>query len=103
MKKKPERNRVNGNDIPHEYTKDFNERLVPFLRAAVGTMTPFTIFELAYKQKIFKIVFPWSDVKLDASSVFARVVSTSMNVVMISLTSFCADGKQILGMEEQVS
>ena len=73
------------------------------LREPLNDWYTFQVFELAYKQKIFKIVFPWSDVKLDASSVFARVVSTSMNVVMISLTSFCADGKQILRMEEQVS
>ncbi|TBU51404.1 hypothetical protein BD310DRAFT_782769, partial [Dichomitus squalens] len=73
-KKKAERNRVNGNDIPREYAKEFNERLVPFLRAAVGTMTPFTPFELHHKRQIFKKIFVWSDVTLEPDSVFVKVM-----------------------------
>ena len=66
-------------------------------------MTPFTTFELAYKWKIFKIIFPWSDVELDADSVFVKVVSSSIIVSKIPLTGLYVDGKQIFGMEEQVS
>ncbi|TBU37404.1 hypothetical protein BD309DRAFT_876522 [Dichomitus squalens] len=78
-KKTRERNRPNGKNIPDEYKKDFNLRLVPFLRAVAGTKVPFTPLELKQKRQIFKIIFPWSDLELEPDSVFSVVMDSRLS------------------------
>ncbi|KAI1790637.1 hypothetical protein LXA43DRAFT_890629, partial [Ganoderma leucocontextum] len=66
--------RLSGNHIPRDYQDDFNKRLVPFLRAVAGTMKPFSPLELNEKRKIFKMVFPGSDVRVEPDDVFAVIM-----------------------------